>query len=119
MVAVLVHEVIGVAFELLAKLLHDLVHVLFREVGGPQDDGLPVENRVPISWSIIKRKVKGKRWKPHLNLKVSPSSAALPGLISKMPLKGYGWPPYANSSAQKKNVTIRQAPNHRLSCPGT
>lgn len=43
----------------------------------------------------------------HLNLNVSPSSAALPGLISKMPLNGYGWPPYANSVWVKmQNTTI-------------
>ena len=32
MVAVLVHEVVGVPLELLPELLHDLVHVLLGEV---------------------------------------------------------------------------------------
>lgn len=64
----------------------------------------------------------------HLNLNVSPSSAALPGLISKMPLKGYGWPPYANSVCTRMQntgwfhewnnkatvITQRQVINHWL-----
>lgn len=43
MVAVLVHEVVGVAFVLLPHLLHDLLHVLLCEVGAAQDDGFSEE----------------------------------------------------------------------------
>ena len=39
-----------------------------------------------------------------MNLKVSPSSLAFPGFISKIPLNGYGCPPYANSTFGKQNV---------------
>lgn len=42
MVAVLVHEVIGVAFVLLPHLLHDALHVLLGEVGAAQDYGLSI-----------------------------------------------------------------------------
>lgn len=42
MVAVFVHQVVGVASEVLPQLLHDLIHVLLREVRGAQDNGLPV-----------------------------------------------------------------------------
>ena len=50
---------------------------------------------------------------PHtyLNLKVSPSSVASPGVISKIPEKGYGCPPYANS----KNTHL--SPNHYKNVP--
>lgn len=34
-----------------------------------------------------------KRDVSYLNLNVSPSSEALPGEISNIPEKGYGWPP--------------------------
>lgn len=42
MVAVFVHQVVGVASELLPQLLHDLIHVLLGEVRGAQHNGLPV-----------------------------------------------------------------------------
>lgn len=41
-VAVLVHQVVGVASEILAQLLHDLINVLLCEVCGAQNNGLPV-----------------------------------------------------------------------------
>lgn len=40
-VAVFVHQVVGVASEILAQLLHDLIDVLLGEVGGAQNNGLP------------------------------------------------------------------------------
>lgn len=43
MVAVFVHQVVGVPFELLPELPHDLIHVLLCEVRGAQNDGLPAE----------------------------------------------------------------------------
>lgn len=43
MVAVLVHEVVGVALVLLAHLLHDALHVLLREVGAAQDYGFSAQ----------------------------------------------------------------------------
>lgn len=43
MVAVLVHEVVGVAFVLLAHLLDDPLHILLCEVGAAQDYGFSVE----------------------------------------------------------------------------
>lgn len=43
MVAVLVHEVVGVAFVLLAHLLHDPFHILLCEVGAAQDYGFSVQ----------------------------------------------------------------------------
>ena len=42
MVAVLVHEVVGVPLELLPHLLHDLVHVFLGEVRRAERYGLPV-----------------------------------------------------------------------------
>lgn len=87
MVAVFVHQVVGAASKLFAKLLHDFIHVLLREVRGAQHDGLPVWRAQKMGgWP--RRRVPASSNKTHLNLKVSPSSAALPGLISKMPLKG-------------------------------
>lgn len=41
-IAVLVHQVVGVAPEILPQLLHDFIHVVLREVCGAQNDGLPV-----------------------------------------------------------------------------
>lgn len=43
MVAVLVHEVVGVAFVLLAHLLHDPLHILLCEVCATQDYGFSTE----------------------------------------------------------------------------
>lgn len=40
MVAVFVHEVVCVPFELLAQLLHDFIDVLLCEVCGAQNNGL-------------------------------------------------------------------------------
>lgn len=85
-VAVLVHQVVGVASEILPQLLHDFIDVLLREVRGAQNNGLPAgraQRWAPCTCQRLRKHT-------HLNLKVSPSSAALPGLISKMPLKGYG-----------------------------
>lgn len=42
MVAVFVHEVVGVAFEFFTELLHDFIYVLLCEVCGAQNNGLPV-----------------------------------------------------------------------------
>lgn len=39
MVTVLVHEVVSVAFVLLAHFLHDALNVVLGEVGAAQDDG--------------------------------------------------------------------------------
>lgn len=41
-VAVLVHQVVGVATEILPQLFHDFIHVVLCEVCGAQNDGLPV-----------------------------------------------------------------------------
>lgn len=93
---------VGVAFEVFAQLLHDLVNVLLCEVGGAQNNGLSVWKqggnlsahiniKNPSEHCMLRMK------RAHLNLNVSPSSEAFPGVISKMPLNGYGWPPYANS----------------------
>lgn len=43
MVAVLVHEVIGIAFVLLPHFLHDPLHIFFCEVGAAQNDGFSAE----------------------------------------------------------------------------
>lgn len=40
-VAVFVHEMVGVAFKLFAEFLHDFIHVLLCEVRGSQNNGLP------------------------------------------------------------------------------
>lgn len=42
MVAILVHEVVGVAFKLFAELLHDFIYILLREICGAENNGLPV-----------------------------------------------------------------------------
>lgn len=43
MVAVLVHEVIGIAFVLLPHFLHNPLHIFFREVSTAQNYGFSVE----------------------------------------------------------------------------
>lgn len=101
MVAVFVHQVVGVPLELLSQLLHYFINVLFGKVCRTQSYSLSGEETGLVTWFL--RLVCVCLWlcKTHLNLKVSPSSGAFPGLISKMPLKGYGWPPYANSKGNK------------------
>lgn len=42
MVAVLVHQVVGIASKFFAQLLHDFIDVLLCEVGSAQHNGLPV-----------------------------------------------------------------------------
>lgn len=40
MVAIFVHEVVGVAFELFTELFHDFIYVLLCEICGAQNNGL-------------------------------------------------------------------------------
>jgi len=102
MVAVFVHQVVGVSLELLSQLLHYFINVLLCKVCCTQSYSLSVEKTGLVIWFVwLIACVSVWLCKTHLNLKVSPSSEAFPGLISKMPLKGYGWPPYANSNGNK------------------
>lgn len=96
-VAVFMHQMVGVSFELLPQLLHYLINVLLCKVCRTQSYRLSGEETGHVSDCFNRPYVSFCVCKTHLNLKVSPSSEAVPGLISKMPLKGYGWPPYANS----------------------
>lgn len=100
MVAVFVHQVVGIPLELLSQLLHYFINVLLCKVCRTQSDSLSGEETQLVSGCFCGLNV-CVYVKTHLNLKVSPSSEAFPGLISKMPLKGYGWPPYANSTGNK------------------
>lgn len=49
-VAVFVHEVVGVAFVLLSHLFHDPLHILFCEVGTSQDNGFSAEASSERHW---------------------------------------------------------------------
>lgn len=61
--------------------IKEAVRVLMREKGGERTSLLSLQRQRLAGKEDVE---KG----PYLNLKVSPSSTALPGVISKIPLKG-------------------------------
>lgn len=86
--------------KLFPQFCYNTLNIQLSEICITQVNDLPIKELV----TTISLKIKTwKRNKNHdriwlyLNLNCSPSSSASLGVISNMPEKGYGWPPYAYS----------------------